>query len=165
MVERSGTIAAALFLMPTVCVIAIRYGLSTVNEVISNDIILEGSIHIGAILIGILMFRKYGVVQDHEYHRSAVIKRLGKSYSQEDKGLWDKSEDAMLKLESSAKSSVKGRKAVLVQAKMSGNIGSLNIESSESEVDEDLDIEIITHHRGINTIIDETILDLSLIHI
>ena len=159
MVERSGTIAAALFLMPTVCVIAIRYGLSTVNEVISNDIILEGSIHIGAILIGILMFRKYGVVQDHEYHRSAVIKRLGKSYSQEDKGLWDKSEDAMLKLENSAKSSVKGRKAVLVQAKMSGNIGSLNIESSESEVDEDLDIEIITHHRGINTIIDETILD------
>ena len=159
MVERSGTIAAALFLMPTVCVIAIRYGLPTVDEVISNDIILEVGIHIGALLIGILMYMKYGVVQDHEYHRSAVIKRLGKSYSQEDKGLWDKSENAILKLENDAKSDIKGRKAVLVQAKMSGNIGSLNIESSESEVDDDLDIEIVTHHRGVNTIIDETILD------
>jgi hypothetical protein len=64
-----------------------------------------------------------------------------------------------LKLENDAKSDIKGRKAVLVQAKMSGNIGSLNIESSESEVDDDLDIEIVTHHRGVNTIIDETILD------
>ena len=50
------------------------------------------------------MYVKYGVVEDHEYHRSAIIKRLSKSYSQEDKGLWDKSDNAMLKLEENAKS-------------------------------------------------------------
>ena len=65
----------------------------------------------------------------------------------------------MLKLEENAKSSVKGRKGQLVQAKMSGNIGSLNVESSEIEVEEDLDIEIVTHHRGVNTIIDEKVLE------
>jgi|TARA_B110000914_G_C15409916_1_gene421324 hypothetical protein len=159
MVERSGTIARALFLMPTVCIIALRYGLTTVNEVVSNDIILELGIHSFAILIGIGMYLKYRVVEDHEYHRSAAIRRLGKSYSQEDKGLWDDDGNTMLKLEEHAKSNLKGRKAALVQAKMSGTIGSLNIESSEIEVDEDLDIEIRTHHRGINTIIDESVLD------
>ena len=159
MVERSGTIAAALLLMPSVCVIAIRYGLPVVNEVISNDIIVELLIHGSAIIIGIFMYLKYGVVEDHEYHRSAVIKRLGKSYSQEDKGLWEKSENAILKLEKEANVSAKGRKAALVQAKLSGNIGSLNVESSESEVGDDLDIEIVTHHRGVNTIIDEKVLD------
>ena len=141
MAERSGTIAAALFLMPSICVISIRYGLPTVNEVISNDIIIELGIHSLALLIGIFMYVKYGVVEDHEYHRSAIIKRLSKSYSQEDKGLWDKSDNAILKLEENAKSSVKGRKGQLVQAKMSGNIGSLNVESSEIEVEEDLDID------------------------
>ena len=159
MSERSGTIAAALFLMPSLCVISIRYGLPTVNEVISNDIIIEIGIHSLAVLIGIFMYVKYGVVEDHEYHRSAIIKRLSKSYSQEDKGLWDKSDNAMLKLEENAKSSIKGRKGQLVQAKMSGNIGSLNVESTEIEVNDDLDIEIVTHHRGVNTIIDENVLE------
>jgi len=159
MAERSGTIATALFLMPSLCVISIRYGLPTVNEVISNDIIIEIGIHSLAVLIGIFMYVKYGVVEDHEYHRSAIIKRLSKSYSQEDKGLWDKSDNAMLKLEENAKSSIKGRKGQLVQAKMSGNIGSLNVESTEIEVNDDLDIEIVTHHRGVNTIIDENVLE------
>ena len=159
MAERSGAIAAALFLMPSLCVISIRYGLPTVNEVISNDIIIEIGIHSLAVLIGIFMYVKYGVVEDHEYHRSAIIKRLSKSYSQEDKGLWDKSDNAMLKLEENAKSSIKGRKGQLVQAKMSGNIGSLNVESTEIEVNDDLDIEIVTHHRGVNTIIDENVLE------
>jgi hypothetical protein len=59
MAERSGTIAAALFLMPSLCVISIRYGLPTVNEVISNDIIIEIGIHSLAVLIGIFMYVKY----------------------------------------------------------------------------------------------------------
>ena len=47
------------------------------------------------------------------------------------------------------------RKGALMQAKMSGNIGSLNAESTEKEVDEDKEIEVVTHHRNIGTIIDE----------
>ena len=65
----------------------------------------------------------------------------------------------MLNLEENAKSSIKGRKGQLVQAKMAGNIGSLNVESTEIEVNDDLDIEIVTHHRGVNTIIDENVLE------
>ena len=105
------------------------------------------------------MFSRYRVIEDHEYHRSAAIKRLSKSYSQEDKGLWEKSEVAIKKLEEQASEKIKGRKAALIQAKMSGTVGSLNAESNEIEVDEDQEIEIITHHRNIGTIIDEEIVE------
>ena len=159
MAERSSTISGALLLTPTLCIIALRYGLPSINEVISNDIIIEISIHTIAIIFGLVMFSKYRVIEDHEYHRSATIKRLRKSYIQEDKGLWDKSETAMKKLEEQSSEQVKGRKGALIKAKMSGNIGSLNAESSENEVDADEEIEVVTHHRNIGTIIDEVILE------
>ena len=159
MAERSSTISGALLLTPTLCIIALRYGLPSINEVISNDIIIEISIHTIAIIFGLVMFSKYRVIEDHEYHRSATIKRLRKSYIQEDKGLWDKSETAMKKLEEQSSEQVKGRKGALIKAKMSGNIGSLNAESSENEVDADEEIEVVTHHRNIGTIIDEVIIE------
>ena len=159
MTERSSTISGALLLTPTLCIVALRYGLPAINEVISNDIIIEGSIHIFAIIIGIIMFSRYRVIEDHEYHRSAAIKRLRKSYTQEDKGLWEKSDGAIKKLEDQASEQVKGRKGALIQAKMSGTIGSLNAESLEKEVDEDKEIEVVTHHRNIGTIIDEEIIN------
>ena len=101
------------------------------------------------------MFLRYRVIEDHEYLRSSVIKRLRKSYKEEDRGLWEKSDIAIKKLEDQASVKVKGRKGALIQAKMSGNIGSLNAESTEKEVDEDKEIEVVTHHRNIGTIIDE----------
>ena len=159
MAERSSTISGALLLTPTLCIIALRYGLPSINEVISNDTIIEISIHTIAIIFGLVMFSKYRVIEDHEYHRSATIKRLRKSYIQEDKGLWDKSETAMKKLEEQSSEQVKGRKGALIKAKMSGNIGSLNAESSENEVDADEEIEVVTHHRNIGTIIDEVIIE------
>ena len=105
------------------------------------------------------MFSRYRVIEDHEYHRSATIKRLRKSYSQEDKGLWDNTEIAIKKLEEQSSQQVKGRKGALIQAKMSGNIGSLNAESFEKEVDTDDEIEVVTHHRNIGTIIDDEIIE------
>jgi len=159
MAERSSTISGALLLAPTLCIVALRFGLTRINEVISNDIIIEFSIHLIAIIVGLVMFSRYRVIEDHEYHRSATIKRLRKSYSQEDKGLWDKSEIAIKKLEEQSSQQVKGRKGALIQAKMSGKIGSLNAESFEKEVDTDDEIEVVTHHRNIGTIIDEVIIE------
>ena len=98
MTERSPGIGVALFLAPSLCVVALRFGLPILDEAISNDYLVEIGIHTTAIIIGILMFLKYRVVADHEYHRSAAIKRLTKSYTQEDKGLWDKGDIAIEKL-------------------------------------------------------------------
>ncbi len=105
------------------------------------------------------MFSRYRVIQDHEYHRSAAIKRLSKSYNQEDKGLWDKSDAAIKRLEEQASEQVKGRKGVLIQAKMSGSIGALNSESIEKEVDGDQEIEVITHHKNIGAVVEEEVID------
>ena len=159
MAERSNTISGALLLAPTLCIVALRFGLTRINEVISNDIIIEFSIHTIGLIIGLVMFSRYRVIEDHEYHRSETIKRLRKSYSQEDKGLWDNPEIAIKKLEEQSSQQVKGRKGALIQAKMSGNIGSLNAESFEKEVDNDDEIEVVTHHRNIGTIIDDVIIE------
>ena len=49
MANRSPAISLALLFAPTLCVVAIRFGLPALEEVISQDSVLEFSIHIAAI--------------------------------------------------------------------------------------------------------------------
>ena len=55
MSERSSAISLALLLAPTLCVVAIRFGLPALEEVISEDFALEISIHAIALSMGALM--------------------------------------------------------------------------------------------------------------
>jgi hypothetical protein len=105
------------------------------------------------------MFLKYRVVEDHEYHRSAAIKRLTKSYTQEDKGLWDKGDIAIEKLESAASNQQTGKSALRTQTMLSSRIGSMNAESPEVEVEEDIETEVVTHLSGFNTLVDQQVVD------
>ena len=159
MTERSPGIGVALFLAPSVCIVALRFGLPILDKAISNDYLVEIGIHTTAIIIGILMFLKYRVVEDHEYHRSAAIKRLTKSYTQEDKGLWDKGEIAIEKLELEASNKQTGKSALRTQTMLSGSIGSMNAESPEVEVEGDIETEVVTHLSGINTLVDQQVVD------
>ena len=159
MTERSPGIGVALFLAPSLCVVALRFGLPILDEAISNDYLVEIGIHTTAIVIGILMFLKYRVVEDHEYHRSAAIKRLTKSYTQEDKGLWDKGDIAIEKLESAASNQQTGKSALRTQTMLSSRIGSMNAESPEVEVEEDIETEVVTHLSGFNTLVDQQVVD------
>ena len=159
MTERSPGIGVALFLAPSLCVVALRFGLPILDEAISNDYLVEIGIHTTAIIIGILMFLKYRVVEDHEYHRSAAIKRLTKSYTQEDKGLWDKGDIAIEKLESAASNQQTGKSALRTQTMLSSRIGSMNAESPEVEVEEDIETEVVTHLSGFNTLVDQQVVD------
>ena len=159
MAERSPLMSSALLLAPIFCLTALRTILPALDGVLSDDTLSKLLAYGFSLFLGFLMVLKYNVIEDHEYHRSATIKRLRKSYSQEDKGLWDKSEIAIKKLEEQSSEQLKGRKGALIQAKMSGNIGSLNAESSEVEVDADEEIEVVTHHKNVGTIIDEAIIE------
>ncbi|MBT93006.1 MAG: hypothetical protein CMA61_04285 [Euryarchaeota archaeon] len=159
MADRSPGIGLALLIAPTMCVVALRFGLPILDEAISNDYNIEVGIHATAIIIGVLMFLRYRVVEDHEYHRSAAIKRLTKSYSQEDKGLWNKGDIAIEKLESAASIQQTGKGALRTQTMLSGSIGSMNAESPEVEVEEDIETEVVTHLGGINTLVDLQVVD------
>ena len=101
MTNRSPSISLALLVVPTMCIVAVRLGIPALDEVISNDFILEATLHVIAILVGLFMVTRYSRIEDHEYHRSKAIGRLSKTYKSEDGGLWDeKSDKALQKLES-----------------------------------------------------------------
>ena len=153
MSERSPAISLALLFTPTLCVVAIRFGLPALEEVISQDYLLEISIHALALSLGALMLYRYLRVEDHEFHRSRAIRRLSKTYKSEDRGLWDeKSDRALQKLEIKANSSNR-RISTKVAKRMTGKVGSLNTEMNESEVDDEYEAEV--RISGLQTIIDD----------
>ena len=93
--ERSPVLGLALLLAPTLCLVALRLASTALEEVVSEDKVLMYSLHGAALLVGLIMFMRYRKVEDHEYHRSQAIRKLSKSYSQEDRGLWEKADQPL----------------------------------------------------------------------
>ena len=131
MATRSRLMSVALIAVPNFILISFRISSSEFNEALTNDNLSEIALHFIALLLGIILVYRSSAVKDHEYHRSKTIDRLSSIYRKEDKGLWNKGEDAINKLEAKAHSSIRGRKASLARDKMQGRIGSLNKESIE----------------------------------
>jgi hypothetical protein len=159
MAQRSPMLGAALLIAPTMCVVALRYGSAALEEVISQDDTLRYSIHSAALLIGVVMFMRYRKVKDHEFHRSRAIRKLSKTYSKEDRGLWEKGEAAIERLEAKASEPQTGRAALESQALKSGTVGALNTERSEEEIpDDDPEVEVRTQVTGMGTMVDEQVI-------
>jgi hypothetical protein len=100
------------------------------------------------------MFMRYRKVEDHEFHRSRAIRKLSKAYSREDRGLWEKGEAAIERMEAKASAPATGRKALKAQALKSGTVGSLNTERSEEDIGEDAEPSQ-AQTTGISTMVDE----------
>lgn len=147
MAQRSPLISAGLLLAPTICVVALRFGLPNIEELLKQDLIAQAIIHTIAVILGIIMYLKYRVVEDHEYHRSSAIKGLSSMYRLEEKGLWSRGDSALEKLEAQARSEPKGRAGLRFQKRMSGRVSDLNKEGSELELDSedsrmDVDVQV-----------------------
>jgi len=133
MAERSEAVSAALVFLPNIFVIAFRISSPEFNQALSNDQFSEILIHSFAIIVGILMMLRYRIVDDHEYRRTKAIGDLSRTYKLEDKGLWEKGDSAIQKLEARAYSDFKGRKGKIAMKRMQSNIGQFNLESREIE--------------------------------
>ena len=129
--QRSGLVSFALVLIPTIILVAFRILTPELNEALSNDFFGQTVMHSLAIFLGLIMAYRYSSIHDHEYRRSKAIDALSKTYKLEDKGLWEKGEIAIQKLEVRAFSDFKGRKASASRQRMQGNIGQINRESAE----------------------------------
>ena len=151
MAQRSPLISAGLLLAPTICVVALRFGLPNIEELLKQDLIAQAIIHTIAVILGIIMYLKYRVVEDHEYHRSSAIKGLSSMYRLEDKGLWSRGDSALKKLETQARSEPRGRAGLRFQKRMSGRISDLNKEGSELELDsEDSRMDVDVQVEGVS---------------
>jgi len=151
MAQRSPLISAGLLLAPTICVVALRFGLPNIEELLKQDLIAQAIIHTIAVILGIIMYLKYRVVEDHEYHRSSAIKGLSSMYRLEEKGLWSRGDSALEKLEAQARSEPKGRAGLRFQKRMSGRVSDLNKEGSELELDsEDSRMDVDVQVEGVS---------------
>ncbi len=151
MAQRSPLISAGLLLAPTICVVALRFGLPNIEELLKQDLIAQAIIHTIAVVLGIIMYLKYRVVEDHEYHRSSAIKGLSSMYRLEEKGLWSRGDSALEKLEAQARSEPKGRAGLRFQKRMSGRVSDLNKEGSELELDsEDSRMDVDVQVEGVS---------------
>jgi hypothetical protein len=154
MTERSPLIGIALLFAPTLCVGALRFGLPNIETLLKEDLIAQAIIHGLAILLGIVMFLRYRVVEDHEYHRSSAIKNLSSMYRLEDKGLWNRGDDALDRLEAQARNQPKGRAGLRFQQRMTGKVSDLNKEQSELNLDrDDSRMEVDVQVEGMVTIV------------
>ena len=131
MAQRSGLISLALVLIPNIVILSFRTLSPELNEALSNDYFGQIVAHSLALLIGLIMAYRYSVVHDHEFRRSKAISALSKTYKLEDRGLWEKGEVAIQKLEARAFSDFKGWKATTSRRRMQGKIGEINRESQE----------------------------------
>lgn len=159
MAQRSPLISAGLLLAPSICVVALRFGLPNIEELLKQDLIAQAIIHTIAVILGIIMYLKYRVVEDHEYHRSSAIKGLSSMYRLEEKGLWSRGDSALEKLEAQARSEPKGRAGLRFQKRMSGRVSDLNKEGSELELDSedsrmdvDVQVEGVSYNSDTNAI-------------
>jgi hypothetical protein len=158
MTERSPWMGVALLAAPTLCVLAIRFSITALENVLKEDLVAQAVIHGLALLLGIVMFMRYRVVADHEFHRSSAIKNLSKMYQMEDRGLWSKGDSALERLEMQARAPTKGRAGIRMQHRMSGSIADLNKERDELELKEgDARMDIDVHVEGVATIVDDAL--------
>ena len=137
MAERSEAITAALIVLPNMFLFSFRIVSSELNEALSNDLFSELMAHSVAILIGILMAWRYRFIDDHEYRRSKTIKGLSRTYKLEDKGLWEKGDSAIHRLEARAYADYKGRSGKTAIQRMQSSIGAINREEIEVEASQD----------------------------
>ncbi len=135
--QRSTPISLALVLLPNLVVVAFRIFSPEFDDALSNDIVSELSIHLVALMFGIFIMYRYRLVEDHEYRRTKAIESLSRTYKQEDRGLWEKGELAMQRLEARAFSDFRGRRASIARKKMQSSIGELNREEREVEHSEE----------------------------
>ena len=137
MVQRSGLVSLALIMIPNIIVIAFRTLSPELDEALANDDLGQILTHLSATAIGIILAFRYSRVHDHEFRRAKAIEALSRTYKMEDKGLWEKGEVAIQRLEARAHSDFKGRKASRSRMRMQGSIGQLNRELEELEHNED----------------------------
>jgi len=83
-----------------------------------------------ALVLGIVLFRRSGVVKDHEYNRSKAMKKIRHVYEAEARGVWET--NAPLDANMDAKT----------QANMSKSVGEFSGEGAEIELPDDEQVEV-----------------------
>ncbi len=123
-----------LLLTPTLVLNALRLIVTPLGEMMAISYILDIILHIIAIAIGIVLFRKTRVVRDHEWQRAQAVKSVGGHFKAEDKGVWEKDIVMDTQLSIEAEANLKGQVKEMVGTNTSGD---------SSEVSDEVEVEML----------------------
>ena len=123
-----------LLITPIFVLNVLRVIVTPLGDMMSVSDYLTIGLNGGAILVGMLLFRKTRVVRDHEWRRGKAIKSVEGHFKAEDRGVWNK------ELEMDGNLSAEG------QANLKGDVGSVvGIGSTlvSNEVNTEVEVEML----------------------
>lgn len=119
--------------LPIVILNTLRLIVTPLGGMMSVSPTLDVALHIVALAIGIIMFRKTRIVRDHEWVRSKAVKSVGEHFKAEEKGVWEKDVHMDSSLSIDAEVNMKGQVSTLT--------GSSN--NQDVEITEEVEVEML----------------------
>jgi len=123
-----------LLLTPTLVLNAMRLIVTPLGEMMAISRVLDISLHVVTIGIGIALYRKTRIVRDHEWQRSKAVKSVGGHFKAEESGVWEKDITMDTQLSVEAEANLKGQ--------VSGVIGGNPI-GDDQEITEEVEVEML----------------------
>jgi hypothetical protein len=122
--------ARSVAFLPLVLMSVIHLFVTPLREIFKIEPVLMIIWYIIGISIGIVIYRKTFLVKDYEYRRSKVMQKMKKVYAAEEAGVWQSNAQIDSELSDVGKE------------KLSQNIGDINRESPEMEIDNEHKVEV-----------------------
>ncbi|MCH1526858.1 MAG: zinc ribbon domain-containing protein [Candidatus Poseidoniaceae archaeon] len=123
-----------LLLTPILVLNALRFLVTPLGEMMSVSPMLDMSLHVVSLGIGIVLFRKTRIVRDHEWQRSRAVKSVGGHFKAEEKGVWEKDIHMDTQLSDEAEANLKGQ--------VGGVMGGVST-AEDNEIDSEVEVEML----------------------
>ncbi|MDP6865061.1 MAG: zinc ribbon domain-containing protein [Candidatus Poseidoniaceae archaeon] len=119
--------------LPIVILNTLRVIITPLGGMMSVSPTLDVTLHIVALAIGIIMFRKTRIVRDHEWVRSKAVKSVGEHFKAEEKGVWEKDVHMETGLSIDAEVNMKGQVSMLTGSGVNQDV----------EISEEVEVEML----------------------
>ena len=123
-----------LLFTPVLVLNALRFIVTPLGEMLAVSSNLDIGMHIGALGVGYLLYKRTKVVRDHEWQRNRAVKSVGTHFKAEDSGVWEKDVEMDTTLSVEAQANLKG--------KVGSAVGSYAT-NSKSEIETEVDVEML----------------------
>lgn len=123
-----------LLLTPILVLNALRFLVTPLGEMMSVSPMLDMSLHVVSLGIGIVLFRKTRIVRDHEWQRSRAVKSVGGHFKAEERGVWEKDIHMDTQLSDEAEANLKGQ--------VGGVMGGVST-AEDNEIDSEVEVEML----------------------
>ena len=130
MAENKGLTSRSLSALPLLLMGVTHLSLPPLQSMFSIEPMLMYAWYAVAILLGVVVYRRSGVVKDHEYNRAKAMRKIKHVYEAEEAGVW------------SREVALDGTMDQQTQMGLSRSISEISGEAPEMELDDEAKVEV-----------------------